>query len=129
MSALRALVGLAVVGCALALLVGCAGRPADEAARRARLEPELRRIAEASPDSVVGALVRIEGALDSRRRSRLLRRGFHPEVQVGDVVGGYARAGDLLRVADLPWIRYIELSRSVRVSPPPVVPDGPSSAP
>jgi hypothetical protein len=123
------LLGVGLAAGIVALVPACATPRPGESEDGAWVQPALRRLASAKPDSVVTVFLRFEGELSDRRRRQLRRSGLQVEVVLDSIIDGRLRAGDIPRVARLPWIAYIREARTIRISPPPLRWDAASSDP
>jgi hypothetical protein len=115
--------GAGLAAGALGLLTGCGAPRSAEGDGQAWIEPALRRLARAHPDSVVTVLVRFDGEFDRGLERLLNRAGLQPVEVLGDIIEGRIRAGRIGRVARIEGISYIGKSRTIRISPPPLRPD------
>lgn len=84
-----------------------------------RIDPALRRLAEARPDSVVGVIVRADRAIGPAELRELRAAGVEPGTVAGMLVTGEIRAGAAPGLEKLLWIRYIEAAQAHHVPPPP----------
>ncbi|MEJ2214989.1 MAG: hypothetical protein P8099_00100 [Gemmatimonadota bacterium] len=110
---LRHALAAAVVGVAMA--GACSTHPADQVSTNAYIDRRLRDLAEAHPDSIVGVLIRTSAPPDSTWRASLVDAGLAVGTVAGDVVTGRLRAGSALKVARLPFVVHIELSRKIPI--------------
>jgi hypothetical protein len=88
------------------------------AQERSRVDPELLRLAEVAPDSVVGVLIRLERPLSESETDELREAGLAIGAVAGTIVTAQARACDGLRAAQHPAVRHIELARPVPLPTP-----------
>jgi hypothetical protein len=88
----------------------------------ARIDPELRRLIVERPDTLVGVLLQLDGPGTADRRSELEAVGLRVGAFAGEIATGRVRACDATRVAEIEWVRYLELAREM---PRPPVPDRP----
>lgn len=130
--------GRTAAGAALWLLLvavlapsGCSRTASDEEGDRPvesnRIDPRLQRVMEAAPDSVVGVFVRTREDVGADRREELEDAGLRVGTVAGRIVTGRLAARDAARLARVPFVTYIELSRRIPVPQPPadVPPDTP----
>lgn len=92
--------------------------PADQDPSRPpwldKLDPRGRR--RLAKDELAGrleVLVRADGPLGPGEREALREAGFEIAVVLGDVLTGAVETADLGTVAELPFVRRIELSRTL----------------
>lgn len=112
---LAALLGLALA----ASLAACVRSEESPVQAGSRIDPALRRLAEATPDSVVGVIVRSDRPIGPSELRALRAAGVAPGTVVGRLATGEIRAGAAPGLEKLPWIRYIEAAQTHRVPPPP----------
>jgi hypothetical protein len=118
---------LILAGFAVAPAVGataCAAAPCPAEVPmqvRPRLDPGILRQMEQSPDSVVGVLVRTTRPPTDADRRALADAGLRVGTVAGEILTGRLRACDAARVANLEFVRHIELAREVRIPSPPEV--------
>lgn len=84
-----------------------------------RIDPALRRLAKARPDSVVGVIVRSDRPIGPAELRDLRAAGVAPGTVAGRLATCEIRAGAAPGLENLGWIRYIEAAQTHRVSPPP----------
>ena len=101
-------VAVAMMGC-----VSSSDGEGADASMDATLDPRLRQIAAAQPDSVIGVLIRTSEPIDSEARAALEAEGLAVGTVAGDVVTGRLRAGAATAVAQLPFVVYIEAAQRV----------------
>jgi hypothetical protein len=88
---------------------------------RPRLETGLVRQIEEDPERIIGVFVRTARPPDRQQQQVLADAGLQVGAVVGDIVSGRLRACDAVRVAELEFVRRLELSREVPVPPLPRV--------
>jgi hypothetical protein len=89
---------------------------------RARLEAELVRTIEERPTAEIGVFVRTARPPEPADRQALEDAGLRIGTVVNTILTGRLRACDAVRVADLEFVRHIELAREIPRRPPPQVP-------
>jgi hypothetical protein len=93
------------------------------------LDPALRRMIAAHPDSVVGLLIRTAEPLTDGQRRRLQGDSIAVGSVVGTIVTARARARDAAVLADLPFVVHVQLAATVpihtRLVPPQPAPQFP----
>jgi hypothetical protein len=84
-----------------------------------RLDAGLVRVIADTPDSTVGVLVVASATPGAEEREALRRAGLQVGVVAGDVVTGRIRACDAIRLAELAFVRSVQLAREIpRPAPP-----------
>jgi hypothetical protein len=120
----RALRRSAIV-CTLGLMLAvpaCAQNPCPPEVPmpvQGRLEASLVRLIGEAPDSVVGVLVLTTAQPGVDEQRALREAGLRIGVVAGDVVTGRVRACDAARLAELSFVRSVQLAREVSRPPPP----------
>jgi hypothetical protein len=96
------------------LLLGC-GR-SDMSAAGDRLDPQLRRLISMRPDTVVGLLIRTTQPLTPRQAEQLTAEGILVGSVVGDIATARARAALAARLAELPYVIFVQLAATIPTS-------------
>lgn len=109
--ALAAVVAAAVIAATGACTAHAPGTPAENA----HMDRRLHALADAHPDSIVGVLIRTAAPPDSAWRAAMTKAGLDIGTVAGDIVTGRLRAGAAAKVAELPFVVHIELSRKVPI--------------
>jgi len=86
---------------------------------RARLDNALIERIQRVPEEIVGVLVRTAEPLTDPERAQLESAGMVLGTVAGDVVTGRLRACDAVAIAELAFVRRIELARDVPRPPQP----------
>lgn len=112
MAPLRSIVATLAVGSMLC----CAASPNGADAQNPRIDPEIRRIASGHPDSVVVLLMRSKGPVRVEDRHALKAAGVSIGSELGLVLTGRMRAGDVTRLERLRFLAVAQLSRDIPVT-------------
>lgn len=131
----RRIAGLAVLALVAGMLppTACSRNASDDERSRSMdvegIDPRLQRIADTAPDSVVGVFVRTSVDVGDDERTTLEDAGLRIGTVTPRIVTGRIAAGDVERLARVPFVMYIEVSDRVPVPQPPVdvSPDSPES--
>jgi hypothetical protein len=100
---------------ALSSILCCAATP-NGADQQPRIDPEIRRIGAAHPDSVVFILMRSTTPLRAEDRRALEKAGVTIGSVIGDVVTGRMRAGNVARLERLHFLAVAQLSKDIPVT-------------
>lgn len=88
---------------------------------RPRLEAELVRTIEQRPTEEIGVFVRTTRTPDAADRQTLADAGLRVGTVVNTILTGRLRACDAVRIAELEFVRHVELAREIQRPPPPPV--------
>jgi hypothetical protein len=81
-----------------------------------RLEPQLRRLLSTNPDTVVGLLIRTTHPLTPDQAEQLTAEGILVSSVVGDIATARARAALAARLAELPYVVFVQLATTIPTS-------------